>query len=48
MKERIRLMEELQITEQELEKILKKRKSWSAAPEIDGISNFWWKTLRST
>ena len=38
--------ERIKITEQELGKTIRKRKNWSA-PGIDGISNFWWKTLRS-
>ena len=40
-------MEELQITEQELGKTIKKRKKWSA-PGIHRISSFRWKALRST
>ena len=40
IKEKIRQVEELQITKQELGKVIMKR--------IDGISNFWWKILRST
>ena len=47
MKGKIRQVKELHITEQELGKTINKRKNWSA-PGIDGISNFWWKTLRST
>ena len=40
MKDKIRQVEELHITEQELRKTIKKRKNWSA-PGIDGISDFW-------
>ena len=40
MKDKIRLLEEVQITEKELGETIKKRKNWSA-PGIDGISNFW-------
>ena len=47
IKEKIRQVEELQITKQELGKVIMKRKHWSV-PGIDGISNFWWKILRST
>ena len=47
MKDKIRHVEELQTTEQELLKPIKKRKNWSA-PGTDGISNFWWKTMRLT
>ena len=47
IKEKITRMEELKITEKELGKTIMKRKSW-AAPGIDGISSFWWKTLRSS
>ena len=47
MKGKIRQVKELHITEQELGKTINKRKNWSA-PGIDGISNFRWKTLRST
>ena len=47
MKGKIRQVKELHITEQELGKTINKRKNWSA-PGIDGISNFWWKTQRST
>ena len=39
MKDKIRLLEEVQITEKELGETIK-RKNWSA-PGIDGISNFW-------
>ena len=47
MKEKITRVEELKITEKELGKTIMKRKSWPA-PGIDGISRFWWKTLRSS
>ena len=47
IKEKITRMEELKITEKELGKTIMKRKSWPA-PGIDGISSFWWKTLRSS
>ena len=47
MKEKITRVEELKITEKELGKTIMKRKSW-AAPGIDEISRFWWKTLRSS
>ena len=39
MKDKIRLVEELHNTEQELGKTIRKIKNWSA-PGIDGISNF--------
>ena len=44
MKGKIQQVKELHITEQELGKAINKRKNWSA-PGIDGISNFWWKTV---
>ena len=44
MKGKIQQVKELRITEQELGKAINKRKNWSA-PGIDGISNFWWKTV---
>lgn len=47
MKDKMREMKELHITEQKLGKAVNKRNNCSAQ-EIDGISNFWWKTLRST
>ena len=47
IKQKITRMEELKITEKEQRKTIMKRKSW-AAPGIDGISSFWWKTLRSS
>ena len=47
MKEKITRVEELKITEKELGKTIMKRTSWPA-PGIDGISRFWWKTLRSS
>ena len=46
-KDKFRQVEELQITEQELQKTIKKRKNCSV-PGIDQISNFWWKKLRLT
>ena len=47
MKDKMREMKKLHITEQKLGKAVNKRNNCSAQ-EIDGISNFWWKTLRST
>ena len=47
MKDKFRKVEELQVTEQGLGKTIMKRKNWPALG-IDGISNFWWKTLRLT
>ena len=47
MKDKIRQVEELQVTEQELGKTIMKRKNWPTLG-IDRISNFWWKTLRLT
>ena len=46
MKDKMREMKELHITEQKLGKAVNKRNNCSAQ-EIDGISNFWWKTLRT-
>ena len=35
------------MTEKDLQDVAKKRKNWSA-PGIDGITNYWWKTLTAT
>ena len=47
MKDKIRQVKQLQITEKELGKTIKKRKNWLALG-IDEIPNFCWKILRST
>ena len=39
--------QEMEKTIEDLEKIIKKRKNWSA-PGLDGIQNFWWKRFSST
>ena len=41
---KITSVEEFEIDKKILEKVIKKRKNWSA-PGIDGIPNFWWKKL---
>ena len=38
---------EFKVTEKDLQDVAKKRKNWSA-PGIDGITNYWWKTLTAT
>ena len=38
--------EKINLVLDELKKIIKKRKNWSA-PGIDGIQNFWWKKINS-
>ena len=47
IKAKVTKVEEMTIDMEKLQHILEKRKNWSA-PGIDGIQNFWWKTLTST
>ena len=43
----VRIVKEIDITEEKLKKIIKKRKNWSA-PGADGIQNYWWKNFNVT
>ena len=45
--EKISRVEELNLSESNLNEIISKRKNWSA-PGVDGIPNFWWKKLKAT
>ena len=47
IKLKVREVLEIEITINDLEKTIKKRKNWSA-PGLDGIQNFWWKRFNST
>ena len=44
LREKVKTISEFKVTEQDLQDVVKKRKNWSA-PGIDGITNYWWKTL---
>ena len=46
LREKIKEVKEFVVTEEELSKIVKKRKNWSA-PGIDGVQNYWWKRFTS-
>ena len=45
--ESVVVIEDLYFCEAELKVVIKKKKNWTAAG-IDGIPNYWWKSLKST
>ena len=45
LKEKVQDVNEFVITREDLAKVVKRRKNWSA-PGIDGIQNFWWKRFK--
>lgn len=45
LKEKIINVKEFNFTEESFDKEIKKRKN-STAPKIDGITYFWWRTLK--
>ena len=47
LREKVKSTSEFKVTEKDLQDVAKKRKNWSA-PGIDGITNYWWKTLTAT
>ena len=47
LREKVESISEFKMTEKDLQDVAKKRKNWSA-PGIDGITNYWWKTLTAT
>ena len=42
LRKKIRDVQDIEISEEIIGKIIKRRKNWSW-PSIDGIQNFWWK-----
>ena len=44
LREKIETISEFKVTEEDLQDVIKKSKNWSA-PGIDGITNYWRKTL---
>ena len=47
LREKVKSTSEFKVTEKGLQDVTKKKKNWSA-PGIDGITNYWWKTLTAT
>ena len=47
LREKVKSTSGFKVTEKDLQHVAKKRKNWSA-PSIDGITNYWWKTLTAT
>ena len=47
LREKVKSTSEFKVTEKDLQDVAKKKKNWSA-PGIDGITNYWWKTLTAT
>ena len=47
LREKVKSISEFKVTEKDLQDVAKKRKNWYA-PGIDGITNYWWKTLTAT
>ena len=47
LREKVKSTSEFKVTEKDLQDVAKKRKNWSALG-IDGITNYWWKTLTAT
>ena len=45
--EKVKSISEFKVTEKDLQDVAKERKNWSA-PGIDGITNYWWKTVTAT
>lgn len=45
LKEKVQDVKEFVVTREDLAKVVKRRKNWSA-PGIDGIQNFWWKRFK--
>ena len=45
IREKIHTVTEFKVSESDIEKVIKKRKNWTA-PGIDEIENFWWKIFQ--
>jgi len=44
IREKVHRVEEFKVSESDIEKIIKKRKNWTAP--VDGIENYWWKVFK--
>ena len=47
LREKIRDVQDIEISEENIGKVIKRRKNWTS-PGIDGIQNFWWKKFSGT
>ena len=47
LREKIRDVQDIEISEENIGKVIKRRKNWTS-PGINGIQNFWWKKFSGT